>query len=268
MRNIIVHCHMFKNAGSTLDWSLERHFEQSFCDHRDDEPMRDEEGYLERYLIENDGLKAISSHHVLPPYPENNAFNIIPAFLLRHPIDRIGSVYEFEKKQDATTPGAIHAKKYSLEEYVIWRMRPDVGATIRSFQVRYCSGGIKRAVIDQSDFDKAVTSLQNTPLVGIVEKYDESMVIYEEALKPYFPEIDLAYIPQNMGERRKVAIEDRIEKVTNQLTNETSKLLLANNQYEIALYDYATELFAKRKQTIPDFDTKLENFSQRCNELS
>ena len=36
MRNVILHYHLFKNAGSTLDWSLQRQFGAGFVDHRDD----------------------------------------------------------------------------------------------------------------------------------------------------------------------------------------------------------------------------------------
>ena len=39
--NILLHGHMFKNAGSTLDWSLRQNFGADFLDHRDDEYLRD-----------------------------------------------------------------------------------------------------------------------------------------------------------------------------------------------------------------------------------
>ena len=39
-RPVILHCHLFKNAGSTLDWSLQRQFGSTFIDHRDGDSMR------------------------------------------------------------------------------------------------------------------------------------------------------------------------------------------------------------------------------------
>ena len=39
-RPVILHCHLFKNAGSTLDWSLHKQFGSTFVDHRDGDSMR------------------------------------------------------------------------------------------------------------------------------------------------------------------------------------------------------------------------------------
>lgn len=35
-RDIILHSHIFKNAGTTFDYSLEKNFGKNFIDHRDD----------------------------------------------------------------------------------------------------------------------------------------------------------------------------------------------------------------------------------------
>ena len=35
-RKVIIHKHLFKNAGTTFDWSLHKNFGNDFCDHRDD----------------------------------------------------------------------------------------------------------------------------------------------------------------------------------------------------------------------------------------
>lgn len=268
MRNILVHCHMFKNAGSTLDWSLKRSFKRSFVDHRDDEPMRNESGYLDKYLDKHSKVKAFSSHHVVPPFTTANNKNILPIFLLRNPWDRVGSVYEFEKKQPTSTPGSEYAKKHSFDEYVAWRMRPDVGATIRSFQVRYCSGGVRRAKIDHTDFEKAARSLIDTPLVGIVEQYDESMVLFEEAIRPLFPEIDLAYVAQNTGKRRKKSLEERVQSIKDMLSDETVDEFKLYNEAEFKLYDFATDLLTLRQKAINDFEGKLERFRDRCERLA
>ncbi len=115
-RIIIAHGHIFKNAGTTFDYSLERNFGKRFVDHRDDAPMRKKGSkYLKNYLKENKHLQAISSHHMCYPFPNLPETKIIPAYFFRHPIERIRSVYNFERKQKSGTPGAINAKKNLLK---------------------------------------------------------------------------------------------------------------------------------------------------------
>ena len=40
MKQVILHGHIFKNAGTTLDWALKRSFGKAFVDHRRDDQMR------------------------------------------------------------------------------------------------------------------------------------------------------------------------------------------------------------------------------------
>ena len=124
MRTVIIHCHLFKNAGTTLDWSLRSYFGNRFFEHTDNANMRTGAAYLGPYLSEHETLSAVSSHHVRLPLPVLEGVRILPAILLRHPIDRAGSVYAFELRQDSNTPGAVNAKKMTFPEYVSWRMEP------------------------------------------------------------------------------------------------------------------------------------------------
>lgn len=259
---------MFKNAGTTFDWSLKRNFSELFHDHRDDEPMRNQKGYLYDYIQTHKDMVSLSSHHIQLPLPAVDDINFLPAFLLRHPIDRVGSVYEFERQQDADTPGAINAKKLSFNEYIAWRMQLNVGATIRNYQVRYCAGTFNKIRLDDNEFTTACHTLIQSPLVGLVEKYDESMVLFEEVLRRFFKQIDLAYVPQNTGERRRLGIEKRIEAVLNNLDAPIRDSLLSHNKLDIELYSHAEKLLDDRISHIADFDRKLADFRQRCSELS
>jgi len=52
-RPVLVHAHMFKNAGSTLDWSLARSFGKGFVDHREDRGMKQGAAYFGPWLQAN-----------------------------------------------------------------------------------------------------------------------------------------------------------------------------------------------------------------------
>ncbi|MFH1216836.1 MAG: hypothetical protein V1706_10095 [Pseudomonadota bacterium] len=268
MRKVIVHCHMFKNAGSTFDWSLQRNFGDSFLDHRDNESMiQGRAQYLEEFLDANPELKAISSHHVQFPLPASrDDLQILPAIFIRHPIDRVGSVYSFEKIQQVDTPGAINAKKMSFPEYVMWRMEPTVGATIRNFQSLVLLG---RALtpnmkIDESDFAGVKEVLRECSLLGLVERYDESMVLFEEQLRTIYPEIDLAYVKQNVTPGRRLSLEDRVDEVCAKLGKEATDRLLEKNESDIALYNEGKRIVENRIGATENFAEKLADFEERC----
>ena len=134
-RTVILHGHIFKNAGTTFDWSLKRNFGEGFVDHREDKDMRRQGAdYLLRYLEERPGIVALSSHHLCCPLPVSEAFDFVPIFMLRHPIERIWSVYQFERRQKSDSPGARRAKELDLKRYALWRMQDDVNPAIRNYQ--------------------------------------------------------------------------------------------------------------------------------------
>jgi hypothetical protein len=262
-RTVIVHCHMFKNAGTSFDWSLQRCFGNDFLDHRDDENMKKGAEYLGPFLQKHSNIKAISSHHIRFPLPELPDTQILPAFILRHPIDRVGSVYSFERKQKAQTPGAINAKKMSFKDYVLWRMESTAGGTIRNFQTRSCLDKPKN-IIREADFEFAQKRIKNTPLVCIVDNYDDCMVLFEVALRPYFPDIDLSYVRQNVTKGRESSMDKRINNIFVDLGLDVSNEMLANNHWDLMLYLEAKKLIDKLISTKAQVSDLLDCFQKRC----
>lgn len=74
------------------------------------------------YLEQNKHITVLSSHTALLPVPKLPNTTIYPIIFIRHPIDRIRSIYEFERKQIAETEGAIKAKELDLAGYIEWRL--------------------------------------------------------------------------------------------------------------------------------------------------
>ena len=273
MRPLILHGHLFKNAGSTFDWSLRRCFEDSFLDHRDDESMREGGNeFLKSLILKNPELIAISSH-VMPlmhSYP--TGIKIIPIYFLRHPLLRVRSVYEFELRQlPAITPGAIEAKNRSFGEYIAWRLDEKVGAIIRNYHSRYL-GGLRRrgpsAKGDKEDFGTALQTLSQTPIAPIVEHYDSSMIILEEALKPLFNSIDLSYVAQNVRQKedKEITLAEKLLGLQHDLGELYDDLVTAN-RFDLLLYEAGIELLHSQKEKIPQFENKLYHFNHRCEDL-
>ncbi len=264
---VIIHVHMFKNAGSTLDWSLRRNFGDAFIDHREDDKMRQGAKYLGPFLQERKP-KALSSHHITLPLPEIKGMTLLPVFILRHPIDRLGSVYAFEKKQKADTKGAIKAKKLSFAEFIRWYMKDTSPATVRDFQTRWCSGKTGTAKpLQQKDYQEALKTLENSPMVGIVESYDESMLVFEDVLTSCFPGIDLSYKKQNVGKRQAETLAERISGIKAALGEDLVKIVMEKNHFDFKLYETAKSILQSRISEVADFEAKLEDFRNRMTPL-
>ena len=89
MKNVILHGHIFKNAGTTLDWALERSFGKGFVNYRGD-GLRRGEGLanIRDILAKQPGLQAISSHHMPTDVSDDTDFHFHHVYLLRHPLLR------------------------------------------------------------------------------------------------------------------------------------------------------------------------------------
>lgn len=270
-RVVIAHGHIFKNAGTTLDWALARNFGEGFVDHRDNVPMRREGApYLARYLADRPSVVAISSHHLCYPLPDVAGMRITPVYLLRDPIERVQSVYNFERLQEPLTLGAINAKRFELPEYVDWRMLPETPPTIRDFQSRYLAGRLQpiSEPMTAEWLEVAMATLREHAIVGVVERFDESMIAFEATLRTDFPGLDLSYVRQNTSTdpaRTRVA---RIEELATTLGSERYERLVANNRHDLALYEAARAVLDERLARIDDAAAATADFARRNRDLA
>lgn len=265
-RQTILHCHVFKNAGTTLDWALERSFNAGFIDHRDDAVLiKQGMGYLEDFLNKHPNISAVSSHHMpFVPEHEQSYFWLV---MLREPLRRVRSVYEFEVKQlPISSLGSKMAKELDFSEYIHWRMQDNVPAVIKNFHVRYLNNVSRpEQEVDESFLENACQRLKlENVLVGTVESFNESMVIFEEALKEKFSKIDLSYISQNIGKKESEHPLDFLDEIT----PDARDILLENNQLDRKLYDIVNADQQRLISSIPGFEEKLSDFEKRCNSLA
>lgn len=246
-RFVIVHVHIFKNAGTTLDWVFAKNFGNDFHDHRDDESMVDGgRGYLRRYIVEHSKVKAISSHHIYfnPASISIPRTRVIPVYIIRHPIERILSVYKFERKQKSSAIGPTHAKMLDFNDFVDWRMSSEEASTIVNANSIYCSG--HRGVIGEIEYLLAKNNLTNTPLVAVVDRFTESMEVFKKFLVGIYPCIDLSYTRQNVGQPERKSLEEKILEVEGLLSEDVKQKIYSLNEYDLKLYDFANTLLGNR----------------------
>lgn len=182
----IVHHHIFKNAGTSIDDALKEKLASSWGSYEgahahDVKSSRD----IELYFKENPHLIAVSTHLGRPLLPLENFFPIV---FLRHPYLRAQSIYEFMRR-DTSQPFSAAARG-SFEDFVRWICADELGAVVaRNYQVVHLSSasfhlkGILKAVALEEHFHEAIEKLDLFPFVGIVEKFSESITHLNVELK-------------------------------------------------------------------------------------
>lgn len=267
-RRVVLHCHFFKNAGSSIDWALGRNFGVAFHENKHHFYSVSDWGSHLRDLLANDhSIQAITSHifSLRPPVIEGISFSMIA--MCRHPIERVTSVAAYEKKQNyRNSLGTITDTEIGLRGYVEAYLKEGTPASIRNMHTLRFAGRDNGCPVTEEDFGNALATLEQCKTIGVVEYFDESMVLFEESLRPYFPNLDLAYIIQNVHQKPQ-SVERRIQELRGHLGDELFEILVQKNNMDLRLYGIIKEHFQKRLGEIPDFQEKLAQFRKRCRDL-
>src|SRR3972149_2125526 len=123
MRKVILHYHLFKNAGTSVDALLKTNFEGRWVTREfGGGPHAANVAKVRQWVEEEKDAVAFSSHTTMLPPPKVEGVQFFPIVFVRHPIDRIASAYAFERKQKENGFGAVLARNTSLGAYIDVRL--------------------------------------------------------------------------------------------------------------------------------------------------
>ena len=238
---ILVHHHIFKNAGTSFNHALKQNFGANFLEF--DLPKGEivTQDILDDFITKNPQALAISGHHICLPTPQGENYQTISSILLRKPLARIRSIYNFERKQDAQTSGAIKAKELNFKEFVEWRLATSP-FVFCNYQTLYCSRTDKtkpKYIPTEKDLELAIRNLSQCTVVGTVERYQESLEIANERLKEFFPDLNLAYVHKNVTSKSVPSDKEIREGLVEDLGEDMVAKLEEMNQLDEQLYKVA-----------------------------
>ena len=246
----LIHYHIFKNAGSSVDRLLRESFGSGWSSFEGESvfdiisPAR-----LQDYLRANPEIIAVSSHMARPPLPSPEARAI--AFL-RHPIERARSVYNFVRRHDNQWGHAI-AIKGNFRDYLSWCLdrREDGGVVIRDYQVIHLSEASFRAKTilvakaTSRDLDQAMACLEDFSVFGIVSRFSESCQLFSHAYGSLFPQLRMFDVRENASDGMAFDEAAALERVREEIGNDVYRRFAGENELDMALYDRAKELFTR-----------------------
>lgn len=211
MRFVILHYHIFKNAGSTIEDILDHSFGDRFG--------RLETGVdgglianpeLVRFLDARPGLCAFSSHQIRYPLPETPGYLFFDVCFLRDPLDRLRSFYDyFRQRPNPADPMSDLANGSTLGDFVAGMIR-DHSLFIRNNQVNLLACGGDSDDPCERDLELAIRRMMTTSFLGVVDCFEESATAGAFALRPAFPELDCARPAVNVSRGMQGTVADRI----------------------------------------------------------
>ena len=237
-RNVIIHYHLFKNAGSSVDTILQHNFGDAWAEIEGPDRKKLTRNMMKNYIMKNPDKKAISSHTAIISLPKIEGVNIIPIFFYRHPIDRIRSAYDFERVQEEDTPGARVAKEGNFNHYLAWRLASPAMSQISNFHMMRLKDfrGLVKNTQPELFRPRALQALKALPFVGLVERFDESMKEFEKLIHPAFPEFEVISATSNTLSDPTAAIDAKLKAFEQEIGRHTYHNLLQLNSADLELY--------------------------------
>lgn len=199
MKDLLVHYHIYKNAGSTIDNAIKKSLGKSVLLELDkDVRYKKNEIYDEELIhsIIEQGSECIafSSHRMTPTVHRSDRYNFLPIVNIRHPLLRAGSVYRYERIRKDEKPGKEYAKELNFSDWLNWSLNQHGYIESRNYQTTLMSipdvnKGEKMTSI--ADISVAKNRLDEMPVVGIVEYFDETCRMLEAYIGNKFPSFSI-----------------------------------------------------------------------------
>jgi len=252
MQHLILHYHIFKNAGTSLDGILKRIFDDQFKAFDKKNPGGNISPSEVNSLIQKyQSLKVFSSHQIKFPKPKLQGYQPHQIVFLRHPLARVESCFQFEKNVQK-----LMSEATTLEQYVQKHLNSDHVGAIIGLQTRvladnilFKEGGLKK-LCNNTAYQSAISNLKQCPTFGIVEDYARSLDLFEVHFSNIFPEFKI--LEEEKGKRLNVSrdshnkLDDALSSLKEKLHPSTYERLLEQLAPDIRLYNKAIDMFHRR----------------------
>ena len=245
-RVVLVHYHIFKNVGVSVDASLKASFGTRWTEfegaHAHDVQSSDQ---LADFLRSNPNILAVSSHLARPPLPWDGC---LPVVFLRHPLLRARSVYEYTRR-DATRPFSDIARENGFAGYIRWALGHERGSiVIRNYQVVHLSRASWRCkdILDTeagpTDLEEAKALLTGWGVAGIVEAYALSIKTFQALYGSFLPGLEFKDVRINATSSEHGSIQEQIEQSRDLLGRALCDDFMDVNALDMALYKHAARI--------------------------
>jgi hypothetical protein len=266
-RWVLLHYHIFKNAGSTIESVLQRSFGERFATlHGPEEGSALNGPDVAAFLAGHPNLAAISSHHVRYPKPVAPQVIVFDICFFRDPLQRLWSMYKFIRRSEQAegkNSKAMNARSFFEE---LLQEHPHL---VNDVQVcTLATRGEYTRPPTGADLRLAQEILSGISVLGVVELFDESALAAEYFLRPTFPMLQFHYVRQNADPASYASPEKEKEEFRNQVGDSIYGQLVHMNELDTELVACARTEVMRRWALLPNKDARVADFRKRCRILS
>jgi hypothetical protein len=268
-RYVVVHYHIFKNGGTTIEQILEREFPGRFATlHGHGSESALDAGDLLEFLGRNEEIAAVSSHHLRYPRPVDRRMVFFDCCFLRNPLARLYSCYNYFRRSNSDDLYTRWARSYNPREFAA-RLLNEAPHQLSEVQVtQLANAGVFTRPADEYDLERATALIRDMAIPGLVEMFDESLVVAEYYLRPAFPGLRLEYVAQNVTNAAPYPAAESREYWENVWGEDLYKQLLRMNEMDMELVRRAKCEVLRRLDRIPRVSEKLADLQRRCASLA
>ena len=263
-RRVMLHYHIMKNAGTTIESILAREFGDAFYSvHRRDNAGTIDADSIAGLLAAKPSAVALTSHHFAFPRPEIPCTNIIDCCPIRHPLDRLESLHRYLSRiqpVDAVSALAANSDAPTFLRTLLERF-PNY---VQNVQTTAIANGTRFRALSEGDFAAADAVVQKSGLHVVVDRLDESLTVGEYFLRPVFAGLRLHYVSQNITQERGMTLRERQARLCAHLDETLLQELRAANEFDLRLYETANRELDRRIGLVPSFKQRLADFRARC----
>lgn len=225
MRTIILHYHLFKNAGTSVDHLLKESFGPNWLTQEFPAADNNNTALVEKWIADTPDAVAYSSHTMLGPLPRVPGVQVVPILLLRDPIARIRSAYRFERNQEADTWGAKLAKEHNFEGYVRARLERSGDRQCRNFQTSRLASLVPGEAPELDRAIRAVSLIHTQGILGIVHHFDNFLDTLKTRLSGLFQASPQNPVHANVSRKIPLEEHDALSKILRDSNRDDLKLM-------------------------------------------
>jgi hypothetical protein len=258
LRFVVVHYHILKNAGSTVEEFLGRSFEGRYLRFEAEgsnsvigpaELLAEVEAHPE--------VLAVSSHHTRYPLPEKRGILFFDLCFLRDPLDRARSIYDYYRLRPAPgEPVSDLANRSAIGDF----MEGLVGEhalQVRDVQVNLIAQAGNSDEPVPADLELAWERMRESSFLGVVDRFNESLVAGQYFLNAVFPTLQCAVPAVNASKGFEGTVESRTAKLREACRPDVFAELLRITALDSELLRRAREEVRRRFLTVPDREARL-----------
>jgi hypothetical protein len=258
-RNVLLHYHIFKNAGTTFERVLDENYGDGHI--KFDGPFSFSviiQDQLSTIIQRHPNAMACSSHQIHLPAPPAMQFRPIPVVFIRNPLLRIRSVFLFSKQRGEKAFEKLTRSDplAGFEEWVLEKLSGDqnllqISNVQTSMLGRSYNLPPKRAEREgrfHFDLQLAINNLSVVPCLGRVEYFDVDVASFSETLARFgLPFVYEKRKAENVSSPDyQDSVEEQLRAMEGSLSPETWQKLHWLNHQDLALYEITHEMVEKR----------------------